>query len=121
MTHQELKAIVNNMDAEGYALPVKVRVDFCENNDRKSFTIADVSGFHQWSDAFQLNVAIDDDVKNKLMKFREWLISETDRFEVRSNAPDASKEGSQYDRGTAFGLIHARDKLEKLFDYWDCR
>ena len=120
MELENLKAIVNNMDAEDY-LPVKVRVNFCEQDNRKSYTIADVSGFHQWPDGFLLNVAIGDDVKNKLMEFREWLISETGRLEERSNAPDASKELSRYNRGAACGLIHARTKLEELFDYWNCR
>ena len=118
MNLQELKAITTNMDAKGN-LPILVRVDFGEGP--KTYTIADVQSFHQWSDGIQLNCSIEYPEIDKLMQLREWLVSETERFQEQSKSPDASKEGSHYDRGHAAAFISARSKLEELFNYWDCR
>lgn len=57
--------------------------------------------------------------KEKLNEFRDWLISETEKYQQRANNPDASVCGKHYDRGQANGFILARGKLEKLFDLWD--
>ena len=118
MDVQELKAIITKMDAKG-TLPVRARVNFGEGP--KSYTVADIESFHQWSDGFQLNCAVEFPEVDKLMELREWLASETERFQEQSKAPNASPEGSHYDRGHASAFIMVRDRLEKLFNYWDCR
>lgn len=60
-----------------------------------------------------------DDTKCKILKYRETLISETERFIEKSKSSNASPQGSHFDRGWANGFISARSKLEELFDYWD--
>ena len=57
--------------------------------------------------------------KEKLNEFRDWLISETEKYQERAKSPNASPCGSHYDRGHASGFILARGKLEELFDLWD--
>ena len=57
--------------------------------------------------------------KQKLMQFREWLISETERFQEKAKALDASREGEHYNMGHAAAFIQARAELEELFNYWD--
>lgn len=106
------------MDAKDN-LPIRVRVKFGEGP--KTYIDADVQSFHQWSDAVQLNCSFEYPEIDKLMQLREWLVSETERFQEQSKAPNASPEGSHYDRGHASAFIMARDKLEELFNYWDCR
>jgi hypothetical protein len=53
--------------------------------------------------------------KEKLNKFREWLVSETEKYQKRSTNSNASDCGKHYDRGQANGLILARGELEKTF------
>lgn len=53
--------------------------------------------------------------KEKLNELRNWLISETERYQERAKSPNASPCGSHYDRGTANGYIQSRGKLEQLF------
>jgi hypothetical protein len=117
MTKKELETILKNMDAEDN-LPVNIRVDF--GDGKKSYTHAEVTKFHQFSDVLLLRTRIDFEI-DKLMEFREWLVSETERFQENAKAPNASSEGAHYDRGHAAAFISARDKLEELFNYWDCR
>jgi len=57
--------------------------------------------------------------RQKLNEFRDWLISETERYQERAKNPDASACGKHYDRGTANGFIQARSELEKTFNLWD--
>ena len=119
MTLEELKIVIGNMDAKD-TLPVKVRVNF--GDEKKSYTITDVHSFHQYSDGLELITAVDTaDFIEKLMEFREWLVSETERFQENAKAPNASSEGAHYDRGHAAAFISARAKLEELFNYWECR
>ena len=117
MTLEELKIVIDNMDAEKN-LPVNIRVDF--GDEKKSYTIARVMKFHQFSDMLLLNTQVDFEIE-KLMEFREWLVSETERFQESAEAPNASSEGAHYARGHAAAFISARAKLEELFNYWDCR
>lgn len=117
MTLEELKIVIDNMDAEK-SLPVNIRVDF--GGEKKSYTIVRVMKFHQFSDMLLLNTRVDFEIE-KLMEFREWLVSETERFQENAQAPNASSEGAHYDRGHAAAFISARAKLEELFNYWDCR
>lgn len=118
MNVQDLRSIVTNMNAKP-TLPVSVRVNF--GDDAKSYTKADITSFNQFTDAFQLNTKVELPDIDKLMQFRQWLVEETERFQEQAKADNASSEGSHYDRGHAAAFISARDKLEKLFDYWDCR
>ena len=118
MKIQDLTAIITNMDADG-KLPVRVRINFGESV--KSYTIADVEKFRQWSDALQLNCTVEYPEVDKLMELRQWLVAETERFQEQAKASDASSEGAHYDRGHAAAFILVRDKLEKMFNYWDCR
>jgi len=118
MTLEELKIVIDNMDAEK-SLPVNIRVDF--GGEKKSYTIAGVMKFHQFSDMLLLNTRVEFFDIEKLMEFREWLVSETGRFQENAQAPNASSEGAHYDRGHAAAFISARAKLEELFNYWDCR
>lgn len=118
MELQELKTITTRIDAKG-SIPVLVRANF--GDSKKSYTVTDVESFHQWSDGLQLNCSIEFPEIDKLMELREWLVSETERFQENAKAPDASSEGSHYDRGHAAAFILVRDKLEKMFNYWDCR
>jgi len=118
MELQDLKAIITNVDAKG-TIPVRARVNFGEGP--KTYTIADVTKFHQWSDGLQLNCTVEHPEIDKLMELREWLVSETERYQEKAKASDASNEGSNYDRGHAAAFILVRDKLEKMFNYWDCR
>lgn len=117
MTKKELETILKNMDAEDN-LPVNIRVDF--GNGKKSYTHAEVTKFHQFSDVLLLRTRIDFEI-DKLMEFREWLVSETERWSEQAKNPTNSKEGEHMDRGHADAFISARAKLEELFDYWDCR
>ena len=118
MNIRDLKAIIVNMDADG-KLPVRVRVNFGES--MKSYTIADVEKFRQWSDALQLNCTVEYPEVDKLMELRQWLVEETDRWTEKANEPGSSSNGEHYDRGHAAAFILVRDKLEKMFNYWDCR
>lgn len=118
MKIQDLAAILANMDAD-VKLPVCARINFGESV--KSYTIADVEKFHQWSDALQLNCTVEYPEVDKLMELRQWLITETERFQEQAKAPNASSEAAHYDRGHAAAFILVRDKLEKMFNYWDCR
>lgn len=58
-------------------------------------------------------------VNERLNEFRNFLISETERFQERAKSPNASPCGSHFDRGHADGFIMSRAKLEELFDLWD--
>lgn len=57
--------------------------------------------------------------KEKLNELRDYLISETERYQELACQPNASSCGSHFDRGRADGFIIARAKLEELFDLWD--
>lgn len=57
--------------------------------------------------------------KEKLIKLREWLVSETENYQKKSTVHNASDCGKHYDRGTANGLILARGELEKTFGLWN--
>lgn len=117
MTLEELKIVIDNMDAEK-SLPVNIRIDF--GDEKKSYTVARVMKFHQFSDMLLLNTRVDFEIE-KLMEFREWLVSETERFQEEAKAPNASDVGASFDRGHAAAFISARAKLEEMFNYWDCR
>lgn len=58
-------------------------------------------------------------VNGRLNELRNFLISETERFQERAKSPNASPCGSHFDRGIADGFIKSRAKLEELFDLWD--
>ena len=57
--------------------------------------------------------------KEKLLKFRKWLVDRTERYQELACQPNASNCGRHYDRGNASGFIQARAKLEDLFNLWD--
>lgn len=118
MNVKDLRSIVTNMNAKP-TLPVSVRVNF--GDDAKSYTMADITSFNQFTDVFLLNAKVEYPEIDKLMQFRQWLVEETERFQEQAKADNASNEGSHYDRGHAAAFISARAKLEELFDYWDCR
>lgn len=58
-------------------------------------------------------------VNERLNEFRNFLISETERYQEMAKSPNASPCGSHFDRGQANGFISVRGKLEELFDLWD--
>lgn len=60
----------------------------------------------------------DKKLKEILSQYREWLIVGEKRFQEMSKSPNASPEGSHYDKGIASGFLSTRSKLEELFDYW---
>lgn len=89
MNVQDLKSIVNNVDAQD-KLPVCVRVKFSDK--QKSDTIVNVNQFHQHSDSFLFVINVDnitdDVVIERLMKFRDWL---TERKETWAYAKTLAK------------------------------
>lgn len=117
MTIEELKIVIDNMDA-AKDLPVNIRVGF--GDAKKSYTIARVLKFRQFSDMLLLNTQVDFEIE-KLMEFREWLVGETERWSEQAKDPNNSRDGEHMDRGHADAFISARAKLEELFNYWDCR
>lgn len=54
---------------------------------------------------------------DKLVKYREWLISKPDWYTERENDKTNSNVGKHYCTGAANALICARAKFEKIVDY----
>ena len=59
------------------------------------------------------------ELERKLQVLRSELLEYTELHQQMANNPNASNAGKHYDRGSASGAIHARAKLEELFDYWN--
>lgn len=57
--------------------------------------------------------------KKKLLDFRQWLITMTEKWQNESKNPTNSACGTHYDCGNADGFIRARAKFETLFDFLD--
>ena len=55
--------------------------------------------------------------KQKLLDFRQWLITMTEKWQNESKDHTNSPCGTHYDRGNADGFIRARAKFETLFDF----
>jgi hypothetical protein len=54
-----------------------------------------------------------------IIKFRAFLVEETERFQKIVDNPNISENGKAYDHGFANGLIHARAKFEEIFPLWN--
>lgn len=54
---------------------------------------------------------------DKLVKYREWLISETERWTEKENDKTNSNAGKHCCIGAANALISARAEFEEIFDY----
>jgi hypothetical protein len=57
--------------------------------------------------------------ETKLIKFRAYLVEETERFQAKIDSVNSSEIGQAYDHGFANGLIHSRAKFEELFPLWN--
>lgn len=55
--------------------------------------------------------------KQKLLDFRQWLITMEEKWHNESEDPTNSPCGTHHDRGNADGFIRARTKFETLFDF----
>lgn len=55
--------------------------------------------------------------KQKLLDFRQWLITMTEKWQNESKNPTNSPCGTHYDCGKADGFISARGEFETLFDF----
>lgn len=89
MNVQDLRSIVTNVNAKP-TMPVSVRVNF--GDDAKSYTMADITSFNQFTDVFLLNAKIEYPEIDKLIQFRQWLVEETKRFLEQAKA-DMKKIG----------------------------
>ena len=122
MNVQDLKSIVNNMDAKD-ELPVCVRVKFSDK--QKSDTIIEVENFHQYSDNFLFNVIVDVDyitddvVIERLMKFRYWLTERTKHYSKNTKAEINGEEAS--DSSLTNGLTQAYTNTLAKFEELFCR
>lgn len=57
---------------------------------------------------------------DKLVKYREWLISKTEQWTERKNDKTNSNAGKHCCIGAANALISARAEFEEIFDYESC-
>lgn len=57
--------------------------------------------------------------KEKLIKFREWLISKTEKCQGLACQPKTRSCGRNFHAGIASGFIQAKSELEKIFGLWD--
>lgn len=57
--------------------------------------------------------------KQKLLDFRQWLITMTEKCHNKSKEPTNSLCGTHYESGRADGFIQARAEFETLFRFLD--
>ena len=103
-SEDELTWLTKYIEEEAYSLSMDIR----DNEDR--IKLKNFKRSLAWLEK-------QGELIDKLVKYREWLISKTEQWTERKNDKTNSNAGEHCCIGAANALISARDEFEEIFDY----